>query len=82
MTAPANVTFRIRRYDPASRQPPAWEDLTIPYTHGMTVLDGLRVIKETRSATLAWRSSCRMGVRVLRHVHQRPSPPRMQHANH
>ena len=62
MTAPANVTFRIRRYDPASQQPPAWEDITIPYTHGMTVLDGLRVIKETRSATLAWRSSCRMGV--------------------
>jgi len=62
MTAPANVTFRIRRYDPVSQQPPAWEDITIPYTHGMTVLDGLRVIKETRSATLAWRSSCRMGV--------------------
>jgi len=51
MTAPANVTFRIRRYDPASQQPPTWEDVTIPYTHGMTVLDGLRVIKETRSAT-------------------------------
>ena len=62
MTAPVNVTFRIRRYNPASQQPPAWEDVTIPYTHGMTVLDGLRVIKETRSATLAWRSSCRMGV--------------------
>jgi succinate dehydrogenase / fumarate reductase iron-sulfur subunit len=62
MTAPANVTFRIRRYDPASRQPPAWEDFTIPYTDGMTVLDGLRVLKETRLPTLAWRSSCRMGV--------------------
>ena len=62
MTAPATVTFRIRRYDPATEQPPVWEDISIPYTHGMTVLDGLRVIKETRSATLAWRSSCRMGV--------------------
>ena len=62
MTAPANVTFRIRRFDPATQQPPAWEDITLPYTHGMTVLDGLRVIKETVPPTLAWRSSCRMGV--------------------
>jgi len=62
MTAPANVTFRIRRYDPATRQQPVWEDVTLPYTHGMTVLDGLRTIKETRSPALAWRSSCRMGV--------------------
>jgi succinate dehydrogenase / fumarate reductase iron-sulfur subunit len=28
----------------------------------MTVLEGLKAIKETQSPTLAWRSSCRMGV--------------------
>jgi succinate dehydrogenase / fumarate reductase iron-sulfur subunit len=62
MTTPDTVTYRLRRYDPASGQPPAWEDITIPVTPGMTVLDGLKVIKETASPTLAWRSSCRMGV--------------------
>ena len=62
MTAPVNVTFRICRYDPASQQPPAWKTSPSRTTHGMTVLDGLRVIKETRAASLAWRSSCRMGV--------------------
>jgi len=62
MKAPTNVTFRIRRFDPATQQEPAWEDFTIPYTAGMTVLDGLRKIKETVAPALAWRSSCRMGV--------------------
>jgi succinate dehydrogenase / fumarate reductase, iron-sulfur subunit len=62
MTTPATVTFRLRRYDPASGKPPAWEDISIPYLPGMTVLDGLKTIKETQSPTLAWRSSCRMGV--------------------
>jgi succinate dehydrogenase / fumarate reductase iron-sulfur subunit len=57
-----NVTFRIRRFDPASQPQPAWEDYSIPLTPGMTVLDGLHTIKETVSVTLAWRSSCRMGV--------------------
>jgi succinate dehydrogenase / fumarate reductase iron-sulfur subunit len=56
------VTFRIRRFDPVGASPPTWEDFTIPYAAGMTVLDGLRKIKETVSPTLAWRSSCRMGV--------------------
>ena len=62
MTAPANVTFRIRRFDPATQSRPGWEDYTIPYPPGITVLDGLRTIKETLSPTLTWRSSCRMGV--------------------
>lgn len=62
MTTRANVTFRIRRYDPASQEPPRWEDVSVPYADGMTVLDGLRTIKETQVPSLAWRSSCRMGV--------------------
>ncbi|MCL4848551.1 MAG: succinate dehydrogenase iron-sulfur subunit [Acidobacteria bacterium] len=62
MQAPSDVTFRIRRFDPARGTPPWWDDFTLPYVAGMTVLDGLRTIKETRSPTLAWRSSCRMGV--------------------
>ena len=62
MKTPSEVTFRIRRFDPASGSSPAWQDFTIAYAAGMTVLDGLRTIKETQSPTLAWRSSCRMGV--------------------
>jgi len=62
ITAPTDVTFRIRRFDPLTRPQPAWEEHTIPYAPGMTVLDGLRLIKETRQPALAWRSSCRMGV--------------------
>ena len=57
-----NVTFRIRRFDPASQSEPVWEDHTLPYADGMTVLDGLRTLKETVAPTLAGRSSCRMGV--------------------
>lgn len=58
----SNVTFRLRRFDPATQPRPVWEEHPLPYTDGMTVLDGLRTIKETRSPALAWRSSCRMGV--------------------
>ncbi len=61
-TTPSEVTFRIRRFDPAVDSEPHWEEFHLPYTAGMTVLDGLRKIKETASPTLAWRSSCRMGV--------------------
>ncbi len=59
---PTDVIFRIRRYDPQEDSAPQWKEYRLPYTAGMTVLDGLRRIKETASPTLAWRSSCRMGV--------------------
>ncbi len=58
----AQVIFRIRRFDPARQDRPTWEDYRLPYWHGMTVLDGLRKLKETQAPSLAWRSSCRMGV--------------------
>jgi succinate dehydrogenase / fumarate reductase iron-sulfur subunit len=59
---PTEVIFRIRRFDPVADTAPRWEEYRLPYTPGMTVLEGLRRIKETASPTLAWRSSCRMGV--------------------
>jgi succinate dehydrogenase / fumarate reductase iron-sulfur subunit len=59
-TTPTEVVFKIRRFDPAVDQEPHWEEHRIPYTHGLTVLDGLRKIKEVASPSLAWRSSCRM----------------------
>jgi succinate dehydrogenase / fumarate reductase iron-sulfur subunit len=59
---PTEVVFKIRRFDPAVDQQPHREEYRIPYTHGLTVLDGLKKIKEVASPSLAWRSSCRMGV--------------------
>lgn len=59
---PSEVTFRIRRFDASTDEAPRWEDFRLAYTPGMTVLEGLRTIKEKFAASLAWRSSCRMGV--------------------
>ncbi|RPJ71155.1 MAG: succinate dehydrogenase iron-sulfur subunit [Acidobacteria bacterium] len=61
-TTHTEVVFRIRRFDPATDAAPHWEDYRLPDTPGMTVLEGLKQIKESQSPTLAWRSSCRMGV--------------------
>lgn len=61
-TQPSEVVFRIRRFDPTTESEPHWEDYRIPFPPGMTVLEGLRAVKELASPTLAWRSSCRMGV--------------------
>ena len=58
----ANVIYRVRRFDPKKDSAPHWEEHRIEATPGMTVLDGLWKIKETVSPTLAWRSSCRMGI--------------------
>jgi succinate dehydrogenase / fumarate reductase iron-sulfur subunit len=59
---PSEVIFRIHRFDPGADAAPRWEEHRLPYTLGMTVLDGLRRLKETVAPSLAWRSSCRMGV--------------------
>jgi succinate dehydrogenase / fumarate reductase, iron-sulfur subunit len=56
----SEVVFRVRRSDPGSA--PRWEEHKVEVTAGLTVLDALRKIKEGPAPTLAWRSSCRMGV--------------------
>jgi succinate dehydrogenase / fumarate reductase iron-sulfur subunit len=58
----SEVTYRLRRFSPERDSAPRWEEYRIPYSAGMTVLDGLWKIKEMRAPDLAWRSSCRMGV--------------------
>ncbi len=60
--AKADVTYRIRRFDPERDSTPHWEEYRVPSNPGMTVLEGLWKVKETQAPTLAWRSSCRMGV--------------------
>jgi len=61
-TSYTDVVFRIRRFDPIQDAVPRWEEFRLRNTVGMTVLDGLKRIKETQAPALSWRSSCRMGV--------------------
>jgi succinate dehydrogenase / fumarate reductase iron-sulfur subunit len=56
------VVYRVRRFDPDKDSEPHWEEFRIDAPPGMTLLDGLLKIKETQSPSLAWRSSCRMGI--------------------
>lgn len=56
------VTFRVRRYNPEKDENPHYQDFQVPVRRGMTILDGLHLIKQTLDSTLAWRYSCRMGV--------------------
>jgi succinate dehydrogenase / fumarate reductase iron-sulfur subunit len=56
------ITFRIRRYQPESDATPHWETYRLAVSAGMTVLEALHAIKNEQDHTLAWRSSCRMGI--------------------
>jgi succinate dehydrogenase / fumarate reductase iron-sulfur subunit len=56
------VTFHVRRFEPGKDREPHWEDYRIEVLPGMTVLDGLWKVKELSAPSLAWRSSCRMGI--------------------
>lgn len=70
----ASVIFRIRRFEPGLDREPRWEDHPVVVTPGMTVLDALWQVKESRAPGLAWRSSCRMGIcgSCAMHVDGRP----------
>ena len=57
-----SVTFHVRRFEPGTDREPHWEDYRIEVLPGMTVLDGLWRVKEVSAPSLAWRSSCRMGI--------------------
>ena len=57
-----DITFRVRRFDPDADATPHWEEYRLHVTEGMTVLEALHELKAHQAPTLAWRSSCRMGV--------------------
>jgi succinate dehydrogenase / fumarate reductase iron-sulfur subunit len=59
---PRDITFRVRRYDPDIDPLPHFDEYRIFVHDGMTVLEALHEIKAHQEPTLAWRSSCRMGV--------------------
>lgn len=56
------VIFRISRFSPEKDAKPHPVEYRVPVRPGMTVLEGLHEIKQHLDPTLAWRSSCRMGI--------------------
>ena len=62
MTDTKRITFRLRRFDPDTDSVPHWDSYAVNVSEGMTVLEALHQIKAEKEPTLAWRSSCRMGV--------------------
>ena len=56
------LLFKVQRYSPDKDEKPYMQEFTIPLKPGMTVLEGLIYIKENIDNTLAFRSSCRMGI--------------------
>ena len=59
---PREITFRVRRYDPDKDTAPHRDEYRLHVHDGMTVLEALHQLKATLEPTLAYRSSCRMGV--------------------
>ena len=59
---PREITFRVRRYNPDTDIVPHWDEYRLHVHDGMTVLEALHQLKATQEPTLAYRSSCRMGV--------------------
>ena len=57
-----SVKFKIQRYDPEKDTKVHWQEFTVPTNPGMTVLEGLIYVKENQDSTLAFRTSCRMGI--------------------
>jgi len=57
-----NITVYIRRFDPEKDAAPRQQQYTLQVEKGMTVLDGLHMIKQTQDPTINFRFSCRMGV--------------------
>jgi succinate dehydrogenase / fumarate reductase iron-sulfur subunit len=53
------MKFKIKRFDGERFY---WDEFEVPVKRGMTVLEALYYIKENLDGSLAFRSSCRMGV--------------------
>ncbi len=57
-----NLAVYIRRFDPDKDTAPRQQQYALQVERGMTVLDGLHMIKQTQDPTIGFRFSCRMGV--------------------
>jgi succinate dehydrogenase / fumarate reductase, iron-sulfur subunit len=57
-----SITFRIQRFDPEKDKQLRIQEYSVLSKRGMTILEGLIYIKENLDSTLAFRTSCRMGI--------------------
>ena len=58
------IQLEVFRYDPyvEAKQEPRFDDFTVPYERGMTVLDSLIYARDNFDSSLTFRHSCRMAV--------------------
>ena len=56
------ITIEVVRYQPEEGGAPYTQSWTIPYTHDMSVLQGLQYIKDNLDGSLTFRWSCRMAI--------------------
>jgi succinate dehydrogenase / fumarate reductase, iron-sulfur subunit len=62
MEAKYNIAVYIRRFDPDKDTAPHQQQYSLEVERGLTVLDGLNIIKQTQDPTVGFRFSCRMGI--------------------
>lgn len=53
------VILQVYRFDPGANQPVHYDEFKIPYSKGLTVLDGLIYIYENIDSSLSFRWSCK-----------------------
>ena len=56
------ITIECMRYNPDTDSAPRYQSYEVPFTHDMSVLDGLQYIKDHLDGSLTYRWSCRMAV--------------------
>ncbi|MDO5624821.1 MAG: succinate dehydrogenase/fumarate reductase iron-sulfur subunit [Pseudomonadota bacterium] len=56
------ITIECLRFNPETDTEPRYERYDVPFTHDMSVLEGLQYIKDCLDGSLTFRWSCRMAV--------------------
>jgi fumarate reductase iron-sulfur subunit len=57
-----SIQLDVLRYRPEQEDIPVWQRYIVPFTDGMSVLQGLQQIKDEQDGTLSFRWSCRMAI--------------------
>jgi len=58
----SDITFRVKRFDPADGKPPFYQEYVVPIAGSMTVLEALFSIQEKQDGSLAFRYCCRSSI--------------------
>ncbi len=59
---PETSILRILRFDPSNGRKPEFQEYTVPFRTGHTVMDGLVHIYQHMDSSLAFRASCQCGL--------------------